>query len=223
MNNGICAFCKKEIQKELILKHFSMCDKLLESINKKKVEDSKTFNHFLLYVEDTYNPDFWLYLEMINSASFKELDKYLRAIWLECCGHLSHFAIGTNEYNSPQVKMSTRVYDVLPNESVLTYVYDYGTSSILKIKVKSKREGVPLTKHPITLFARNVLPDFKCVKCGDLAKYYCVECNAEDGNEGYICEKHKEHSHDDYGEPIEIINSPRLGMCGYDGPAKPPY
>lgn len=29
--------------------------------------------------------------------------------------------------------------------------------------------------------------------------------------------------HDDYGEPIELVNSPRLGMCGYTGPADPPY
>ena len=27
------------------------------------------------------------------------------------------------------------------------------------------------------------------------------------------------HPHDQYGEPIPLVNSPRLGMCGYDGPA----
>ena len=26
-----------------------------------------------------------------------------------------------------------------------------------------------------------------------------------------------------YGDPISLVNSPRLGMCGYDGPAEPPY
>jgi hypothetical protein len=41
---------------------------------------------------------------------------------------------------------------------------------------------------------------------------------------GTACEKHaKEHPHENYGEPIPLVNSPRLGMCGYDGPAAPPY
>jgi len=31
------------------------------------------------------------------------------------------------------------------------------------------------------------------------------------------------HPHEEYGEPIEIVNSPRLGLCGYTGPADPPY
>ncbi|WP_127011414.1 hypothetical protein ACF3DV_03465 [Chlorogloeopsis fritschii PCC 9212] len=28
---------------------------------------------------------------------------------------------------------------------------------------------------------------------------------------------------DNYGEPIPLVNSPRLSLCGYDGPAEPPY
>jgi hypothetical protein len=39
-----------------------------------------------------------------------------------------------------------------------------------------------------------------------------------------FCEQHaEEHAHDEYGQPLELVNSPRLGMCGYDGPAEPPY
>jgi len=47
-----------------------------------------------LRVHEAYNKDFWLDLEMTGSASLDKLDKYLRAIWLECCGHLSKFTIG---------------------------------------------------------------------------------------------------------------------------------
>ncbi len=40
-----------------------------------------------------------------------------------------------------------------------------------------------------------------------------------------VCDKHAdEDPHvDDYGDPLEIFNSPRSGMCGYDGPAQAPY
>lgn len=31
-------------------------------------------------------------LEVRGSAKLEKLDDYLREIWLECCGHLSHFA-----------------------------------------------------------------------------------------------------------------------------------
>jgi len=31
---------------------------------------------------------------MRGSATLTKLDDYLRAIWLECCGHLSKFTIG---------------------------------------------------------------------------------------------------------------------------------
>jgi len=31
---------------------------------------------------------------MRGSATLAKLDDYLRAIWLECCGHLSKFTIG---------------------------------------------------------------------------------------------------------------------------------
>jgi hypothetical protein len=37
-----------------------------------------------LRVQDAYDKDFWLDLEMVGSASLDKLDKYLRAIWLEC-------------------------------------------------------------------------------------------------------------------------------------------
>ena len=41
---------------------------------------------------------------------------------------------------------------------------------------------------------------------------------------GMLCKKHvKGHPHDAYGEPMPVVNSPRMGMCGYEGPAKPPY
>jgi hypothetical protein len=46
----------------------------------------------------------------------------------------------------------------------------------------------------------------------------------EDESAGTLCAAHiKRHPHKNYGDPIPLVNSPRLGMCGYTGPAEPPY
>jgi hypothetical protein len=50
----------------------------------------------------------------------------------------------------------------------------------------------------------------------------CAECVWEDEDGARFCEAHAdEHEHDDMLMPV--VNSPRTGMCGYDGPAEPPY
>jgi len=62
------------------------------------------------------------------------------------------------------------------------------------------------------------------MECDQKAEWLCFECTYENGEPGYVCNEHrKDHHHEAYGEPVEIFNSPRLGLCGYEGPAKPPY
>jgi len=51
-----------------------------------------------------------------------------------------------------------------------------------------------------------------------------MECRYEDETPGFLCDAHAAtHRHDDYGEPIALVNSPRMGLCGYTGPTNPPY
>jgi len=106
----------------------------------------------------------------------------------------------------------------------LTHIYDYGTTSETKVMVVDVRQGKPQSPHPIFLMARNHLPEARCMECGELAAWLCIECLYEHDQDGWLCDKHvEEHPHDEYGEPFPIVNSPRLGMCGYTGPAEPPY
>jgi hypothetical protein len=107
---------------------------------------------------------------------------------------------------------------------VLRHLYDFGTTSETDIKVVGFREGKATTKHPITLLARNQMPEAVCQECGQPAKWLCIECLYEDDASGFLCDEHAEgHPHEDYGEPRLLFNSPRTGMCGYEGPAEPPY
>jgi len=42
--------------------------------------------------------------------------------------------------------------------------------------------------------------------------------------EGALCNQHAEkHPHDDYGEPMPLVNLPWVRKCGYNGSAEPPY
>ncbi|HEX5692897.1 MAG TPA: hypothetical protein VFX76_22955, partial [Roseiflexaceae bacterium] len=177
---------------------------------------------FYLRMQDAWQGDFWLDVEARGAATLKQIDSYLRAIWLECCGHLSQFSVGG--WSGKEIGKQRRVDAVFRNGIELTHIYDFGTSSETRIKMLSQRQGVPLTKHPLVLMARNRMPEATCIECGQPATMFCTECMIEEDVSGMLCEKHaKTHPHDNYGEPIELVNSPRLGMCGYEGPAEPPY
>jgi hypothetical protein len=175
-----------------------------------------------LRVQDAWGGDFWLELEMRGTATLKDLDHYLRAIWLECCGHMSRFSIGG--WKGAEIAKSKRVEEVFRRGITLTHIYDFGTSSEILIRYVKAREGKPTTPHPIALMARNVQPQAICVECKRPAVWLCMECVIEDEIWGFLCQEHVEsHPHEGYGEPIRIVNSPRLGMCGYERPADPPY
>lgn len=108
----------------------------------------------------------------------------------------------------------------------LVHVYDFGSSTETLIKVVDARKGKALTDRPIYLMARNDMPEETCGVCGKTANWLCMECiTEEDGPEAFCNEHAKEHSENsehDYAL-MPIFNSPRTGVCGYEGPAKPPY
>jgi hypothetical protein len=175
-----------------------------------------------LRAQDAWNGDFWIDLEVRGSATLKDIDSYLRGIWLECCGHLSQFSIGG--WSGREIGKQRRVDAVFRGDIELTHIYDFGTSSETRIKAIGLRNGVPTSSRPMALMARNLIPEAICIECDQPAKYLCMECLIEEETQGTLCEQHaQDHPHEDYGEPIELVNSPRLGMCGYYGPAEPPY
>jgi hypothetical protein len=54
---------------------------------------------------------YWLFLGMAHDAKLSDLNAWLRAIWLECCDHLSEFVIGPTRYSwvpSPTFSLKAR-------------------------------------------------------------------------------------------------------------------
>lgn len=219
---GTCTYCQTEISRAGATKHLDACSKRQEVIDASNAQGGKAETLFHLRAQDAGRGDFWLHLEMRGSATLGDLDYYLRGIWLECCGHLSQFSVGG--WRGEEIPMSRKVHDVFQPGNDLTHIYDFGTSSETLIKVVGARQGKPTAKRPIALMARNAMPEETCIECERPAKWLCEQCMYEDDRPGLLCDEHAEtHPHEDYGDPVSLLNSPRVGMCGYAGPADPPY
>jgi hypothetical protein len=212
---GKCYSCGNVYSKRGMTRHIKSCQKLKERLQQGQKEEEM---YFMLRVQAKYNKRYFLYLDIKHEAFLAELDQFLRDIWLECCNHLSEFKVDgmrytfPNEYNDG-LNAGVRLIDVANEGTVLEYQYDFGSTTALEIEVLQARRGKK-REHLIEILARNLKPDFKCAICGKQASwiswddfslsYYCAECIKE--YEG------------DYGAS-PIANSPRMGVCGYTGPA----
>lgn len=179
---------------------------------------------FLIKASSRYMPEYWLFVDA-NASSCKlvDIDLLLRRTWLECCGHLSHFIIGDEEYESspdPEFRsksMRVALDRVLVAGMTFGYEYDYGSTTELVLKVVAVRPGKLKRGLPLMLVARNDPVSFECTSCRKaVATDVCAVCFWE-GPEAMFCasclKRHK------CGEDmaLPIVNSPRTGVCGYAG------
>ncbi len=222
MSTGACNFCGEEKSGTGMTKHLTACRKRKEAI-----ESSAGKSLQLCHIVATPSPssEYWLHLEMDARRKLQDLDDYLRAIWLECCGHASRFSIGG--WGGRELPFTMTIGGVFEMAKQVTHIYDFGTESVTEIRMVGHREGKGLSARPVFLMARNQPPTFACTECDQPGAGLCYTCMSEaDGGEGMLCEEHvKGHTcFEEYGEgPGKIFNSPRLGLCGYSGPAEPPY
>ena len=184
---------------------------------------------FHLRVEDAYPPFFWLDLEMKAGATLTDLDDFLRGIWLECCGHLSSFDIeGVTStvayYGEPLLGCADRSMDPSP-QGVLSpgarfgHTYDFGASTELQLRLVSEREG-RIAHAPLRLLSRNEPLEWACMVCDRAATWICTCCMYE--REDPLLGDDDDHAeeHDCEEEALlPVVNSPRMGMCGYTGPS----
>ncbi|MCP4164651.1 MAG: hypothetical protein GY759_02010 [Chloroflexi bacterium] len=221
---GACVYCGKEMTRGGLVRHLKTCNERKQAIASAD-EQKQGLRQYIyhLQVQNAWGGDYWLHLEMNGETKLNVLDHYLRAIWLECCGHLSRFSVGGG-WGGREVGMGTITKRILQPGLTLNHIYDFGTESETLVKVVDVRTGRPTIPNPIALMARNEFDQPPCIECGKPANWLCIECLYEEDVGGALCDEHAEtHPHDDYGSPMPLFNSPRVGMCGYDGPAEPPY
>jgi hypothetical protein len=220
MNKIKCYICKNEYSKEGFTRHIKACLKKNQDANPVSETGNKKETSYLIKVTDVYVPGYCLYLLIDGTVLLSTLDKYLRDIWLECCGHLSLFEI--NGYLYDRVPDDVEDYDmfyklneVLDENSVFSYNYDFGTTSNLRLKVMQLFSQVYKEKG-IHLVGRNIAPEAICEKCKKDADIYAADVYSNTCS--YLCEscfeKEEQNAEELYAHVI--TNSPRMGLCGYD-------
>jgi hypothetical protein len=136
--------------------------------------------------------------------------------------------------------MQSELGDVLEVGQKFSYVYDFGSSSTLSLRLIDEREGA-LPEIPeeeknraayeddefedeedeedevrIQVMARNEPPPLVCHICGKPATRVPSASEYDSLAEMALCPTHAAQS--DYpDELLPIVNSPRTGICGYDG------
>lgn len=227
---GRCIACGGVYTRPDMARHLENCSArqaqqfIVPTSSRQKIQAGNLLH---LEVEGRDDPIYWLHVEVPGQATLIDLDNFLRDFWLECCGHLSAFEIEAvryavmpdTEYGFDEKSMrGVKLEKVLSANQSFDYEYDYGTTTNLKLKVIGAREGqyIGSKGKAIKVLAQNEAPQIKCDKCKRIpAVVICTECRWH--GEGWLCEvcrrKHSEHS--DFFLPV--VNSPRVGECGYVG------
>lgn len=202
-----CLICDSYFTSRGIGKHIRSC------LNKKFANAiHKDATYYLLHIYPDFTKDYFLYLLTVQNTKLKELDNFLRAIWLECCGHMSAFFYGRfNEI--PKNKTIFQLENITEN---IIYHYDFGSTTELHIKIVDKYNGPLGLKEKIVILARNAQPIIPCNECGKRpAVKICTECQWEEG--GWLCEQCVQEHTCDEEMFLKVCNSPRVGVCGYEG------
>jgi hypothetical protein len=176
---------------------------------------------FHVFVDGKYAKEYWLHVAVPFKSSLSTLDGFLRKTWLECCGHLSAFTINGLAYSdSPEDDCGDRSANIRADRVLVpglkfSYEYDFGSTTALLLKVVGIRECV--LRRGVQLLARNDAPQIPCGECssGKLATRVCTDCQYGAG--GWLCEDCAEAHACGTEMLLPVVNSPRVGVCGYSG------
>jgi hypothetical protein len=211
---GVCQLCQEKFTKNTITRHLQSC---LPAHEPARGKEQRLF-HLAIEGYDTY----WLRVEMPGTRTFADLDRFLRDIWLECCGHLSLFLFEPERLRRLGVKdewdfdempgeelMDYEIAEVLEPKLAFGYEYDMGSTTDLQLRVVDVRVGKWASKARVRLLARNLPPKIPCEQCGKPARWCDTESNS------FLCATCGKKASDEFRLPV--VNSPRVGVCGYTG------
>lgn len=197
-------------------------------------------------VKARYAPGYWLHLQAPGSATFGGLDRVLRRLWLECCDHLSAFEFPVKRPARPpgfphdigamlamldrgsrepgpdddDALMDATLASRLQPGVMFNHQYDFGSTTHLVLRVAGAH-AAPALEGDFKLLARNEPPVFPCSVCGKPATQFCHECGG-DGGEADLCDACARKHQCGPDALVELVNSPRIGTCGYSGPSVEP-
>lgn len=216
-STGTCQLCRRQVAKSAMRCHLESC------LSREAEQGSQEV--IQLRIESPGRAAYWLDVELKASAQLTSLDSFLRRIWLECCGHLSAFTIGPYRYvlvrdewedDPDETSMKARSGSAIgPRVVQFGYEYDFGSTTELLIRVPARQKR-RARRDAVRLLARNDDPHSTCSTCEAPAVSVCPFCIDEDS--WFACPDH-EGPHGDCGDDVwlPVVNSPRMGICGYQG------
>lgn len=204
-----CRLCDADFTRQGLSRHIKSC----LTRHFRKPSKTKTRNLLYLNIYDASNPDYFLHLLVVGNSTLKNLDAFLREIWLECCGHMSSFSY---QRWGEEIRLNHRVEDILIPGVKLIYQYDFGSTTELVIKSMEHYTGTTDANKKIQIVSRNAPPLFPCDQCGEKpAVQICSECQWDET--GWLCEACAQSHGCDDEMFLPVVNSPRTGVCGYIG------
>jgi hypothetical protein len=212
---GKCSKCNEDYSPAKGTAHLVGC--ALQSFQ----PSPSTTEGYLLRISWAEQPNlYWMFVTIPRNASLSLLDAFLRDVWLECCGHLSQFTIGSRRYMShtesgnPSQSMKNQIGQVLSPGVKFEYVYDMGSSTDLEIEVIEAVAACPQKK--VTVLMKNEPPAFPCESCKKAAEIICSQCGettCSACSEDHSCVINEGDTY----MLMSLANSPRAGVCGYEG------
>lgn len=146
-SNGNCFLCGKTAGKTAIKNHVL------------KEHNSGDEPCYLMKAEGAYDKDYRLLFSVPFEATLSAVDKFLRQIWCECCGHMSAFRAGGREFGKARKVSALSIGDTL------LYEYDFGSTTEIVITVIDEISRTK-QREKVQLLARNVPPKDICGQCG---------------------------------------------------------
>jgi len=166
-NTGNCFICSSEYSKQGFTRHLKTC---IEDLIQKNAQKNKPKRDvYLLQIEATYCPKYYMYILIDQKATLKLLDDFIRGIWVECCGHLSEFHIDYYSYICDYEEhshayggdfnygMNFSLDQVLDVGEQFSYEYDFGSTTDLRLSIKAAYSNIVL-EDAVTIVARNNAP-----------------------------------------------------------------
>lgn len=200
MFDGECYFCNQKFSKSDMRQHLDSC------IGR----GGKGKKAFHIIVDGLYQPEYWIHIVISVDAKLSELDEFLRDLRLDCCGHASEFTIVGESYGSD---MDIVLTDLLSPGMEFYHTYDFGSPTELRLKVISEVDRSD-EDNVIRVMARNDSPSMLC-DCGKEATWICIECSLD--GKGRLCDNCVEEHECGEDMLLPVVNSPRVGVCGYEG------
>lgn len=220
---GKCFFCKAEFSKAGISRHLNT-----HLAKESKIQNTGLSFHIRIEDDPRFGTQYFLNLWVDGNALMNDIDNFLRAIWLECCGHLSSFSnpkqrkmlsiLEDDElFSGDDEIMDTPTKEILVKGMKLKYDYDFGSTTTLLLTVLDQiTADVP---GGVILLSRNEPLEIICEICASApAVVICSTCNEPNLFCKKCANKHAKTCEDfaDYSS-LPIVNSPRMGVCAYVG------